>query len=141
MKNTFIGAHLDFIGFSASLACAIHCALLPFVISTLPFWGLGFLANPYIEYAVILSSLFLALYALSHGYLRHHHQVRPILIVSLGFLIISIGLLWGPESLESIITPLGATVIAWGHYLNWKAIKKSTIAYPTCTQDRSKHEN
>ncbi|WP_268036793.1 MerC domain-containing protein [Algoriphagus sp. PAP.12] len=141
MKNTFIGAHLDFIGFSASLACAIHCAFLPFVISTLPFLGLGFLANPYIEYAVVLSSLFLALYALSHGYIRHHQKMLPILIVSLGFLIISIGLLWAPESLESVITPLGAIVIAWGHFLNWKAIKKSKVDYPSCTQARSKHEN
>lgn len=132
MKNTFIGVHLDFIGFSTSIACAIHCAFLPFIISALPFFGLGFLENPWIEYSVILLSLFLALFALSHGFLRHHKKMIPIQIVSLGFLLIAIGLLWAPENLEFIITPVGAVLIGVAHYINWLYIKKSKVEYPDC---------
>lgn len=132
MKNTFAGTHLDFIGFSTSIACAIHCALLPFLISALPFLGLGFLDNPWIEYSIILLSLFLAVYALSHGYLRHHRKKLPILIVSLGFLIIAFGLIWGPEELEFIITPIGAVLVGLAHYVNWSYIRKSETGFPDC---------
>ncbi len=133
MKSSFVGVHPDFIGFSTSIACAIHCAFLPFLISSLPFLGLGFLENPWIEYSIILISLFLALYALSHGYLRHHKKKRPILLVSLGFLIIAYGLIWSPERLESIITPLGALLIGIAHYINWTLIRKSKNKFPDCT--------
>jgi hypothetical protein len=133
MKNTFVGTHLDFVGFSTSIACAIHCAFLPFLISALPFLGLGFLENPWIEYSIILLSLVLALFALSHGYLRHHRKKLPILIVSVGFSIIAFGLLWGPEELEFIITPIGATLVGVAHYVNWLYIKKSKVEFPDCT--------
>jgi hypothetical protein len=137
MKNTFVGTHLDFIGFTASIGCAIQCAFLPFLISALPFLGLGILDNLWIENGIILVSLFLALYALSHGYLRHHRKKLPILIVSLGLAIISFGLLWGPEKLEFIITPLGASLIALAHYINWHYINKSKIEYPDCQIQKS----
>jgi len=132
MKNTFVGTHLDFIGFSTSILCAIHCAILPFLISALPFLGLGFLENPWIEYSIILTSLFLALFALSHGFLRHHKKILPILIVSFGFLLISFGLIWSPESLEFIITPLGAVLVGIAHYVNWIKIKESNVDFPDC---------
>jgi hypothetical protein len=137
MKNTFVGTHLDFIGFTASVGCAIHCAFLPFLLSTLPFLGLGFLANHWIEKGIILFSLFLALYALSHGYFRHHRKTLPILIVSLGFAVISFGLLWGPEKFEFIISPIGAILIGLGHYVNWRFINKSKINYPDCQIHKS----
>lgn len=132
LKNTFVGTHLDFIGFVISIGCAIHCAILPFLISSLPFLSLGFLENPWIEKGIILLSLFLALYALSHGYLRHHRKKLPILIVSLGFSIIVFGLLWGPEELEFIITPTGSVFFGVAHYINWRYFKKSHIEYPDC---------
>ncbi|MBD8488242.1 MerC domain-containing protein [Echinicola sp. CAU 1574] len=78
MKNSFVGIHLDFIGFSASVACAIHCVALPFLISVLPFIGLGFLMNHWIEYSVILLSFFLAVFALSHGFWNHHRNSLAI---------------------------------------------------------------
>ena len=132
MKTTFVGTHLDFLGFSTSIACAIHCAFLPFLISALPFLGLGFLESPSIEYCIILLSLFLAIFALAHGYLRHHRNKLPILIVSLGFSIIAFGLLWGPKEVEFIITPIGASLVGVAHYINWRYIKKSRIEYPDC---------
>ncbi|MEM6364443.1 MAG: MerC domain-containing protein, partial [Planctomycetota bacterium] len=35
----------DFVGVVASIACAIHCAAMPFVIAYLPAMGLSFLAD------------------------------------------------------------------------------------------------
>lgn len=132
MKNSFIGIHLDFIGFWTSIACAIHCAFLPFLISALPFVGLGFLDHPWIEYSVFILSFILAVFALSHGYKRHHKNLTPIIMVSIGFLTIGFGLLWGPENLESFITPIGAVLVGAAHYVNWHKIKRSDVDFPEC---------
>lgn len=132
MKNSFVGIHLDFIGFSASIACAVHCALLPFLISSLPFLGLGFLDHPWIEYSVVFLSFVLAVLALSYGYRRHHKKLSPIILVIVGFLTIGYGLLWGPESLEPVITPLGAVLVGMAHYVNWVKIKTSDVEFPHC---------
>ncbi|MBN7811823.1 MerC domain-containing protein [Algoriphagus sp. H41] len=147
MKTTSIGTHLDWIGISASLACAIHCMALPFLLSALPILGLGFLANPWIEYLVIVLSLFLAAFAISHGFSRHHRKSLPILLVVIGFSVILAGLVWGhghglapietagPVQLKRLvkshrtndhfITPIGAMLVALGHFANWLYIRKS----------------
>ena len=71
MKNQFVGLHPDFMGFSASLLCAVHCAALPFLLTLAPLAGLQFLRNPWVEYALILISFGIACYALIPGYRRH----------------------------------------------------------------------
>ncbi|WP_186758543.1 MerC domain-containing protein [Echinicola salinicaeni] len=149
MKNSFIGAHLDFIGFSTSLACALHCAALPFLISVLPLIGLGFLMNQWIEYIIILLGFFLAVFALSHGFWNHHRNSLPLLLILIGFGIILAGLIFGhgaaahaitrsgpfplieinknPSTVEHFITPIGAVFVSAAHYINWHYIKKSKI--------------
>jgi hypothetical protein len=53
MKTNFKSKTVDQLGITASLACAIHCAALPFLITTLPLLGLDFLANKWIEIVMI----------------------------------------------------------------------------------------
>ncbi|SHM55981.1 MerC mercury resistance protein [Cyclobacterium lianum] len=147
MKTFFIDSRLDFVGFSASLVCAIHCMALPFLISVLPFLGLGFLANPRIEYTIIVFSFLLAVLAVSHGFKKHHQRLLPLILIASGFIIILVGLIWGhghagilieaagPAALnqvkndhspvEHLITPLGAVLVSFGHYVNWLYFKKS----------------
>ncbi|GAB3655698.1 hypothetical protein GCM10028791_27050 [Echinicola sediminis] len=147
MKNSFLGNHLDFIGFSASVVCAIHCVAIPALITVLPFIGLGFLLNHWIEYTVMLLSLLLAVFALSHGFRNHHHNWLPLLFVIIGFGTILIGIFFGHGAIEHsilptgpiqlvnqnkhalpmehFITPVGALVVSAGHYMNWHCIQKS----------------
>ncbi|HEY2583370.1 MAG TPA: MerC domain-containing protein, partial [Mucilaginibacter sp.] len=49
---------LDNVGMTASVLCAIHCALVPLLITSLPLLGLGFLANPWLEWSMIILALF-----------------------------------------------------------------------------------
>ena len=44
---------LDKAGATASLACAVHCALMPLVVTLLPLVGLGFLADERTEWALL----------------------------------------------------------------------------------------
>ena len=54
----------DRVGAVASFLCAIHCALLPFVLALLPFMGLEFLADHRLERAFVLFDGLLAVLVL-----------------------------------------------------------------------------
>src|SRR5690348_9027020 len=50
----------DRVGATASFLCAVHCALLPFVIALLPLIGLGFLADHRFERVFVACAAALA---------------------------------------------------------------------------------
>ena len=77
----------DAIGIGASLACAIHCALLPLFFSSLPLLGINILHNIQFELGMILVSFAIGTYSLYHGYKKHHHSYRPMVLFTIGILI------------------------------------------------------
>ncbi len=77
----------DAIGIGASLACAIHCALLPLFFSSLPLLGINILHNTRFELGMILLSFAIGAYSLYHGYKKHHHSYKPIILFTLGILL------------------------------------------------------
>ncbi len=130
MKNTFIGIHMDFFGFFASAACAVHCAVIPFAVSLLPFLGVRFLDHHWLEYPVISISLLLAFLAISHGYTRYHRSLLPALVMLLGFILLVCGHFWVSGKLGVVMLPLGAILISAAHYINWKKISSSKMGLP-----------
>jgi hypothetical protein len=128
MKSHFIGFHLDFVGFSTSLLCAIHCAALPFLLSLAPLTGLQFLDHPAIETLIIFLSFFIASFALVKGYRRHHQRTLPFLLVSGGFLLLTVGHLLHGTWAETLLVTLGGGSIALAHLVNWKLIRQSATA-------------
>src|SRR5690606_16381265 len=74
----------DAVGITATLACAIHCALLPLVLTSLPLFGVNIIHNVYFEAAMIFLALLIGSYSLYHGFRRHHHSYRPIIIFMIG---------------------------------------------------------
>lgn len=125
MKNQFLSLHLDFIGFMTSLLCAIHCAVLPLLISILPLAGFQFIKNPLFEFSIIFLSFILASVALLRGFKKHKNRL-PLLIISSGFVLIFFGHLFESSWFGIIMLTLGAMAIGLAHYLNWKTIKKSS---------------
>lgn len=75
----------DALGISATVACAIHCALLPLVTSTLPLFGVNIVKNVYFEAGMIALAFSIGAYSLYHGYKRHHHNLMPVLLFAAGF--------------------------------------------------------
>lgn len=118
--NLFETLNLDAMGFSASAVCAIHCTAMPFLVSTLPMLGLGFLASPLIEMAIVIFGLVVGVLALRHGF-RHHRNVTAIVMLVLGFATIFFAHSgWVSEAVEEVATPLGASVVALAHLVNWR---------------------
>lgn len=119
MKNQFVGFHLDFIGFSVSLLCAIHCAALPLVLSLTPLAGLHFLSNPWIECTIIFLSFCIASMAILNGYRKHHRKRLPLILVITGFVFISTGYFSELEWMEVLFMVLGGITIATAHFKNY----------------------
>ncbi len=118
MKYFIKSEKLDQLGITASLACAIHCAVLPFVLTSLPLLGLGFLAHSWVEIVMIGISLIIGVYSLSTSYTKHKRPF-PIAILVMGFLMIGTGH-YLIENMEAILIPMGGFTIAFAHYVNWK---------------------
>ena len=106
------------IGVSASLACAIHCALLPLFISTLPLFGINILDNIYFEAGMMLIAFLIGGLTLLHGYRKHHHHLSPLFLFITGmFLLIfkhffSATVIW-------LIIPSSILILS-AYYLNWR---------------------
>ncbi len=75
----------DALGIGASLACAIHCALLPLFISSLPLFGINIINNEAFEAGMIILAFCIGAYSLYHGYRRHHHNALPFVLFIAGF--------------------------------------------------------
>ena len=141
MKNRFVGLHIDALGFWASLLCAVHCSLLPVIILFIPLFGLSFLNHSFFEYGMITISFCIASFSLVKSYLRQHENVKPLLIMTGGFILIGIaqfgeGFLFTDNcctssyfsiGIEPVLMTLGGVSIALSHYMNWKLKNNFTM--------------
>lgn len=60
-----------------SIACAIHCLMMPFVVVFLPFLSVYFEQYHWIEVLIIVSTLILGTNSILHGYKYHHQNKFP----------------------------------------------------------------
>jgi drug/metabolite transporter superfamily protein YnfA len=125
MKNFILRINADFIGMSASLLCAIHCALLPFLLSMASLSGFHFLGNPAIEASVVFISLLLACFAIVHGYRKHHGNWYPVITAAIGFLFIGFAHLLEGSIFHHLFSAAGGVLIALAHLLNWRLSRTS----------------
>ncbi len=72
-------------GIGASLACAIHCALLPLFLTSLPLFGVNIIDNLIFEIGMIALALVIGSISLWHGYRKHHHSYLPLGLFLAGF--------------------------------------------------------
>lgn len=112
---------LDKFGTTSSIVCAMHCALLPIVISILPALGLSFLVWSGFEWAFVCFASLLGLFSLWMGYKRHR-VYRALLFLIPGLLLVWMGVLV-PEIhhavvLHAVVMSVGGTLIAVAHLIN-----------------------
>ncbi len=117
LKNAF---KLDNIGMTASTLCAIHCAAVPVFFTSLPLVGMGFLANPWVEWIMIMIALVVGISSIGNSYFKDHHRVLPLALLIAGFLIIIIGHLFTHGWIEAVVVPVGGLTIALAHFINYK---------------------
>jgi hypothetical protein len=140
---------LDAGGVATSVLCALHCALMPIIVTVLPVIGLGFLASEAVEWGLITLSALLGISSLCLGYREHRsHQALGILAVGLGSL--ATGCIVEHRELAQVGVPLvvvGGFLIAASHGLNhWlcrmcRACQQHEDSLQEDTSQRIHHEN
>ena len=118
----------DAIGITTSIACAIHCALLPLVVSFLPLMGLGFIRNPLFEYGMIGLAFVIGTSALWHGFNRHHHRLTPWLLFVGGMILLIAKEVWGRYELYFL--PFAVVLIISAHVVNYKLSRPAGLRQP-----------
>ncbi len=111
---------LDRAGATASCLCAIHCALMPFIITMLPLLGLSFLASEPVEWTLLLSSATLGTLSLCAGF-REHRSRRVFAVLGMALALLVAGRIfhehhigiWGP-----VFMVLGGFSMMGAHLLN-----------------------
>ncbi|MFM1794938.1 MAG: hypothetical protein RL642_1323 [Bacteroidota bacterium] len=108
----------DALGIAASVACAIHCAVLPLIMSSLPILGINIINNFWFELFMIILALGIGLHSLTHGFKKHHHRVLPIIIFVIGISLLIIKQVLHQYQLWFLIPAV--VLIVSAHYINYR---------------------
>jgi MerC mercury resistance protein len=120
-------AVFDRAGMTASLTCAIHCALLPVALAALPALGLAWLDSPWVDWSMVVLAMGIAFRAHRSGY-HLHGRCLPAGVAFVGILTIvgTIFFLKGSTS-HHYIQASGAVVIAGSHLLNHRFCRSCMV--------------
>lgn len=115
-----LAALADRFGATASFLCAIHCALLPFVIALLPTLGLGFLADHALERGFVVFACLLALTMLGLGYRRHRRPNALFLLLPAVLLLLAGVLVDSDRAVvaHAWLVTTGGSLLALAHLVN-----------------------
>jgi hypothetical protein len=109
--------NLDALGVVTSVACAIHCALLPLFFTSLPLFGINILHNTLFEIVMIVLAFCIGSYSLYHGYAKHHHNPLPVIIFAAGFIFLVLKQFFALY--ENWLLIPAVLFILSGHFLNY----------------------
>ncbi|MBS1597106.1 MAG: MerC domain-containing protein [Bacteroidetes bacterium] len=113
----------DVLGVSASIACAIHCAVLPLLISSLPIFGVNIINNVAFEYVMILLAFAVGSFSLFHGYRKHHRSFVPVLLFAIGILFLFAKQVW--HEYQFWLLPFAVVFIVSAHIRNFRLSRVS----------------
>ncbi len=117
----------DKLSIGLSMACAIHCLLLPFMLVLIPGMTALQLDSEAFHLWMVMAVLPLSLYALTMGCRQHKHY-RLLLLGGIGLVLLVVAVLLGEAMLgetgEKILTLFGASLIAVGHAWNFRLCRQ-----------------
>jgi tetrahydromethanopterin S-methyltransferase subunit C len=118
MSNLVKRVNLDFMGMATSVACAIHCAILPLVITSLPVFGINIVNNSVFEWGMIGIAFTVGCVALAHGYQHHHRDRKPLIVFAAGFIFLILKQVFYKH--EFVFLAPAVLLILYAHLLNFR---------------------
>lgn len=118
----------DALGIFTSVACAIHCALLPVLMSTLPVFGINIIHNVFFEWSMIALAFIVGSYSLFHGFKKHHRSLVPVLIFTAGFVFLVLKQFF--VELEIPFLLIAVAMIISAHFYNYRLCHRSKCSSP-----------
>lgn len=122
---------LDKLGATLSLACALHCALLPVLIVALPMLGLSFLTWHGFEHTIIVITLSLALLSVVLG-CRIHGLKRLLGLPFLALILFLVALSSHEPLTHAIFSTCAGLCLVAAHIINRK-LCKSCLSCSKCS--------
>ncbi len=116
------------LGIATSVLCAIHCALLPILLTTLPVFGVNIIHNSFFEWGMISLAFAVGSYSLFHGYIKHHRSWTPVMIFSFGFIFLVLKQFF--IQLEVPFLLVAVTCIITAHFYNYRLCHRSKCSSP-----------
>lgn len=117
----------DALGITASVACAIHCAILPLFLSSLPLFGINIIHNLLFEASMILLAFVIGSYSFYHGYKKHHHSLFPFSLFTLGIVLLIAKHLF--TGLEIVLLIPAVFLIVTAHLINFRSCRVHNHAH------------
>ncbi len=117
----------DALGIGASLACAIHCALLPLFLSSLPLFGVNIIHHTGFEVGMIVLAFCIGSYSLYHGYKKHHHSLLPLSLFTAGILCLVLKQFFIQYETWLLIPAVALIITA--HLINYKSCRVHNHAH------------
>ncbi|MEN9952106.1 MAG: hypothetical protein RLZZ520_374 [Bacteroidota bacterium] len=108
----------DALGIAASIACAIHCAVLPLIMSSLPILGINIINNFWFEIFMIVLAMGIGLHSLTHGFKKHHHRVLPIIVFVIGISLLLVKQILHQYQLLFLVPAV--ILIVSAHFMNYR---------------------
>ena len=126
---------LDKIGAIASMACAFHCTIMPFVLVVFPILSLSLFVSETFEWIFLSASLLLGVTSLCFGY-KKHKSYKAFPILATGLVLIVVGRIMHQHTIHqkemhldlyNIILFSGGILVALSHKIN-------SLLCNTCTK-------
>jgi hypothetical protein len=108
----------DALGITASVACAIHCAVLPLFASVVPLFGVNIIHNMTFEVVMVAIAVLIGSYSFYHGFRRHHHSWLPFSIFLAGITLLVLKLF--VVHYETWLLIPAVLLIVTSHFLNYR---------------------
>lgn len=131
------GVLIDRVGATASLLCAVHCALLPFVLALLPLIGLEFLAGHTFERIFVACAALLASASILFAY-RRHRQPQALFLMLPGIALLLTGIAIDIDAhlvVHTICVVTGGALVASAHVTNL-VLARRHASCTACTAGR-----
>jgi hypothetical protein len=113
----------DILGIGASIACAIHCAILPLFLSGLSIFGVNIIHNFWFETGMIVLAFIIGTLALRHGFTKHHRNPIPFMLFSGGMIFLFAKQYW--HNYELLLLPFAVILIISAHIFNFRYSRKT----------------
>ena len=119
---------LDKAGMIASITCAIHCMIMPLIVTLLPIFGLSLFATEEFEWILLMISAMLGVTSLCFGF-RKHKSFTAFSFLGIGLTFLVIGRLAHEHishfrifefDIYLLFLVIGAIMVAFSHWLNNK---------------------
>jgi hypothetical protein len=117
----------DALGITTSVACAIHCAILPLFVSVLPLFGVNIIHNIAFEAGMVALAFGIGAYSFYHGYRKHHHNLLPSFLFVAGLFLLVLKLFFVHYETWLLIPAVSFIVTA--HYLNYRLCRRHNHAH------------